>query len=385
VVNRLRALSCWRVCSRLLTAASVALLIFGLLHSVSGQSLDLSSLQPGWLPTELAANRRFVGSTACVSCHAAQSKYSGSAMATALRPGSAEGILTTHKELAFERPPFAYRIERRGDQSIYTVTDGSETVSTPILWAFGRGEVGRTFVIDLDGQFQEARVSYFTALGGLDWTLGTPPNFAPQSTSEAAARPLDDQEVRRCFGCHATGAVQNSVLSLAHMEPGITCEGCHGPGDRHVQAISSGNRDEAGMGRMKEMTAEQQADFCGSCHRTWAEVAEQKIKGVDNVRFQPFRLVNSKCYDPDDTRIRCAACHDPHEDPRRDSRFYDDKCLACHAGGEATAVTAKGPACPTGTQDCSSCHMPKVEVPGAHYAFSDHTIRIVRPGEPYPN
>jgi hypothetical protein len=29
--------------------------------------------------------------------------------------------------------------------------------------------------------------------------------------------------------------------------------------------------------------------------------------------------------------------------------------------------------------------MPKVEIPGAHFKFTDHRIRIARPGEPYPN
>ena len=29
--------------------------------------------------------------------------------------------------------------------------------------------------------------------------------------------------------------------------------------------------------------------------------------------------------------------------------------------------------------------MPKVNLPGGHMAFTDHQIRIVRPGEPYPN
>jgi hypothetical protein len=28
--------------------------------------------------------------------------------------------------------------------------------------------------------------------------------------------------------------------------------------------------------------------------------------------------------------------------------------------------------------------MPKVELPGAHYKFTDHRIRIARPGDPYP-
>jgi hypothetical protein len=28
--------------------------------------------------------------------------------------------------------------------------------------------------------------------------------------------------------------------------------------------------------------------------------------------------------------------------------------------------------------------MPKLELPGAHYEFSDHRIRIVKPNEGYP-
>jgi hypothetical protein len=28
--------------------------------------------------------------------------------------------------------------------------------------------------------------------------------------------------------------------------------------------------------------------------------------------------------------------------------------------------------------------MPKIELPGGHAQFTDHFIRIVKPGEPYP-
>jgi hypothetical protein len=28
--------------------------------------------------------------------------------------------------------------------------------------------------------------------------------------------------------------------------------------------------------------------------------------------------------------------------------------------------------------------MPKIELPGAHYKFTDHRIRIVKPNERYP-
>jgi hypothetical protein len=31
-----------------------------------------------------------------------------------------------------------------------------------------------------------------------------------------------------------------------------------------------------------------------------------------------------------------------------------------------------------------SCHMPKIAVASAHFKFTDHRIRIVREGQPYP-
>jgi hypothetical protein len=109
------------------------------------------------------------------------------------------------------------------------------------------------------------------------------------------------------------------------------------------------------------------------------------IRGVANVRFQPYRLENSRCWDPDDIRIGCLACHNPHVPRHRDTAFYDPKCLSCHR----TAATKRSPkhagkACPVAKGSCVTCHMPKYELPGGHFKFTDHDIRIVRSGAPYP-
>jgi hypothetical protein len=71
---------------------------------------------------------------------------------------------------------------------------------------------------------------------------------------------------------------------------------------------------------------------------------------------------------------------------KRDSQFYDSKCLRCHTVGPSTklAVNHPGRTCKVGTKDCVTCHMPKIEVPGTHSNFTDHWIRIARKGEAYP-
>jgi predicted CXXCH cytochrome family protein len=100
---------------------------------------------------------------------------------------------------------------------------------------------------------------------------------------------------------------------------------------------------------------------------------------VNNVRFQPYRLTNSKCYDPSDARIRCTACHDPHGPLETNVASYDRKCTGCHSAGAQAKI------CPVAKAGCVNCHMPKVELPGAHARITDHQIRVARPGDAYPN
>ena len=59
------------------------------------------------------------------------------------------------------------------------------------------------------------------------------------SLAAALGRELSSEVVSDCFSCHATAAVRQGQLQLEGMTPGITCEGCHGPGERHVAAIKA--------------------------------------------------------------------------------------------------------------------------------------------------
>ena len=43
------------------------------------------------------------------------------------------------------------------------------------------------------------------------------------------------------------------------------------------------------MKKLTDGTAEEMNSYCGSCHRTWDEIATGPKLGVANVRFQPYR------------------------------------------------------------------------------------------------
>jgi hypothetical protein len=140
--------------------------------------------------------------------------------------------------------------------------------------------------------------------------------------------------------------------------------------------------------RLTKLSAEDTSNFCGQCHRSWETVVRNHWRGQADVRFQPYRLANSKCFDGADSRISCVACHDPHKKlVRGDPAEYDSKCLACHAPLLPTSAPGetRGKVCPVAKSNCVSCHMPKVALPNGLMHFSDHEIRIVKAGEPYPN
>ena len=355
---------------------------------------------PDWRPTDAPVNARYVGNESCSQCHTEGVTHVNTPMAQAMEPVAERRLLMRHTLLTFKQGQFSYSITRRGDQSFYTVTDGKDSVSLPILYAFGQGKVAQTYVFRHNEKFYEGRVSFYSRINGLDLTMGAA-EAVPVSIEGALGRVLSSALINDCFSCHSTTAVSQGRLQLDKMTPGITCEGCHGGGEKHVLTMKarseSRNRREAApeladthIFNPGRFDTEGLTQFCGACHRSWIQVQMLGIRGVENVRFQPYRIFNSKCYDHQDKRIGCTACHNPHEELVTEAAYYDARCLACHqsvkeAAQKPAASARKAPTCPTASQNCASCHMPKIELPGAHYKFTDHRIRIARPGDPYPN
>jgi len=297
----------------------------------------------------------------CARCHREARSFGETAMARALVPVAESAILRSNPKLTAKLGLYSYEIAG----STLVVRDGKETLRAQIEWAFGDGKVGQTYLYRGNGAWYESRVSYFPAIAGLDITIGQQ-DITPHNLAEAAGRLVSPAEMTKCFDCHATGARQQQMF------PGVLCERCHGGADAHL-------RSGASMKKLSALTTEELSDFCGECHRTWSLVAANGPRGIQNIRFQPYRLAGARCYSATDNRIKCTACHDPHRPLETTLESYDARCAACHSasGGART--------CPTAARGCAGCHMPKVDLPGAHRKFTDHRIRIAKTGEAYPD
>ncbi len=311
--------------------------------------------------------------------------------ATAMLAGDSD-ILQSHPKLEFTFDKYRYEIKSSASNSIYTLTDGTRTLTASLLWSFGADRVGQSYLFKKgDGKFYEARVTYFDTLKALHFTPDRAITSA-KDLEEAMYRPVDAAEIRRCFACHTTAPNVADQLDEKNLIPGVTCEACHGPGANHVAAMQAAK--VAGMSPPAEGTIFNAAqlgpadsvDFCGACHATWWDVKLSGVKGVSNAKSQPYRLQGSKCWGKGDARLTCVACHDPHKQLQTDSASYDSNCLRCHASTASGNKVPNHPAAPfpVGTKNCASCHMPKVYVPEMHYSFTDHRIRIARDNDPYP-
>jgi len=361
-----------------------------------------------WQPTIAPPGAAYAGDNACETCHLAEAATQRETlMSKALRwPGASE-VLRQNQRLTFRKGRHLYEVRREGDSEVYSVSDGQRTIVVPIVAAvgYGLGAVGQTFLLQYQGFLFESEVTYYDAIRGLDITPGHQ-STTPAFLEGALGIRLPWRDQKSCFGCHATAAVTATELRLDRMLPGIHCEGCHGAGAAHIDAVKNGRTDDLRIFNPGSLGPSELNDFCGSCHRTALAEKLLGVRGTQNVRFQGYRLARSRCYS-DDARITCTACHNPHAPVVRTTSAYDSKCLACHSerrsNGKAESLSARAlgssakstsgrrvpsdspaSACPVAKANCTSCHMPKIEVPGIHFKFSDHWIRVVKETSAYP-
>lgn len=344
---------------------------------------------PGWWPTKGApAKEEFVGEALCAKCHSSEAaSWANTPMAHASMLAQDSPILQKFPTLTSHSGPYDYGITKAGEKWNFSVTNGKDAITEPLMWAFGFNHKGQAYLFDRNGAIYDTRLSFYSALQGLDIATGHPEG-TPSTLEAALGRRMPTDETSHCFGCHTTGSTASNRFDPYHSTPGVACEACHGPGAKHVAAMRTGKIDEgrraifnpAALGPVASV------DFCGACHRTWGDVLDAGTTGVRNVRFQPYRLERSRCWGNGDARLKCTTCHNPHEPIVRDAASYDVKCLACHVTqGAQISRDHPGKACPVGTKTCVTCHMPPAEITSMHAPFTDHRIRIVHEGEPFPD
>jgi predicted CXXCH cytochrome family protein len=223
-----------------------------------------------------------------------------------------------------------------------------------------------------------------------------------------------------CISCHTTGFEKrydaaSDAFASSWKEVNVSCQACHGPGERHVQwaqlhaegkAAPDAGGERYGLAlSLKNATARQQVDTCATCHSRRSELTATPRPGQPRMdHYLPARLTEglyhadgqqldevfvdgsyrqSKMYQ---RGVSCTACHDAHSGKLKQEG--NAVCKQCHApAANASFPSAAGlfdtPAHhhhkegSPGAQ-CVSCHMPAKTYMQIQ-PRPDHSLRVPRP------
>jgi predicted CXXCH cytochrome family protein len=239
-----------------------------------------------------------------------------------------------------------------------------------------------------------------------------------------------------CSRCHTTGVQPhvNFAGRTAHTEVaelGISCEACHGPGGRHVQAqkVSTGAVKSVQPGEIvhpKRIPAERSAQTCGFCHsmkwmdknNDWRENGFEFRPGDDLEKTTPVirpsridaipglkeylaknpellrdffwpdgmirvsgrefnGIIESPCYKGG--KFSCVSCHSLHEsepdDQLAEKARGNGACIQCHDKFRETQtlVAHTHHSVNSSGSECYNCHMPYTSY-GILKAIRSHQI-----------
>jgi hypothetical protein len=159
-----------------------------------------------------------------------------------------------------------------------------------------------------------------------------------------------------CFKCHVTGGTAdgswNGVAADSlgtFSEPGIRCEGCHGPAGAHVADP---------MGVTPPITADSlKYEHCGECHQRDSKTNSIPASKKYIRHHEQFNEMQASKHGQSGF-MTCASCHDAHialhwPDAAGDGLSgITTTCETCHPNKE---VTLDG--VPKANIDCEDCHM----------------------------
>lgn len=363
------------------------------------------------------ADEDYVGSSRCAACHAeiARTYLETHSMSRAMSRAGEETPLEDYSKGVFSPSGNrTYQVERTAaeithheimfDRSGEPIFNQAE----PIAYVLGSGRRGRSYLIDRDGLLFQSPIAWYSQQRR--WALA--PGYGP------ADHVRFDRRVRlECVFCHAgltrmANPANDRYAQPALIEGGISCERCHGPGRRHVEAQEAGSAaapDDTIVNPIR-LGATQRDSVCYQCHLRaksifprqgqrftdfrpgaayhdhWLAFVDREEEGSPAASLvQQFR--SSRCFVGSQGRMGCVSCHDPHSRPAETERasYYQSRCLQCHAE-QGCALDEQQRLAEPAAGSCIHCHMPPLPIQDIpHTALTDHRLPRVSSAAQMPS
>jgi tetratricopeptide (TPR) repeat protein len=373
--------------------------------------LALIRLRPAtsdWLARLVAGNDAYAGSSSCRECHETfYQKWAPSHHGKAMQPVTAEFVAESLTPL---EQPMDIRGRRftvdLANRQMTEETAGARRAHYPILHAMGGKNVFYFLTLLEKGRLQVLPLAYNVRdRKWYDTTGSMVRHFA-----ETGDQPLDWTDSMltfntACFSCHVSQLAKNydaqsGAYRTVWREPGISCETCHGPSERHnrlCRALPAGEKPkDLGLTSWRAFTPDQANSACAPCHAKMHPLTSAFVPGETFFDYYDLVCLEDRDFSPDGRDkgenytytlwlmnpcaqkggLDCMHCHTSSGRYRFAVDATNDvnaACSSCHADKAKRIMAHSRHPADGATGRCISCHMPMTSF--AAMNRSDHSHR----------
>ncbi|MGM8228655.1 multiheme c-type cytochrome [Cellvibrio sp. ARAG 10.3] len=376
----------------------------------------------------VASSEKFIGVDTCKSCHLKEyQQWQGSDHDWAMRKASKQSVLGNFNNQVFEHFGRRSRFYRKKDE-YWVETDNAqgEREHFRISYTFGFFPLQQYLIGFPDGRYQALNIAWDSRPredGGQRWYHLYPNEAIPHDDLLHWTGPYFNWN-SRCAACHSTNLERNynatnNTYSTHWSEINVSCEACHGPGQKHFQLVKNDSAKQypysgfdvslspvgAWLKTQERPTLvhsgerdDTQINVCGSCHGRRAQIGETLPYGAPAAEFHnafDLSLLEEPLYYPDGQirdevfemgsflqsnmfhkGVTCSNCHEPHSLKLRAPG--NQVCTQCHAPDHFDTPKHHHHTAKSKGAQCVNCHMPSTNYMMVD-ARRDHSIRLPRP------
>ncbi len=372
---------------------------------------DLPAEKIVQIPISFSEKQSYMGTQRCAECHQKQYQdWMGSHHDQAMQHASESTVKGDFNNTTFNNDRNnALFFKKANDFYARLAGSRNQVEDYKILYTFGTEPLQQYLVSFPNGRLQQLPVA---------WNTQTQTWFDPQPELKAQA----DEWVHwtqgaknwnsMCADCHSSNveknfnAVENSYNTRIS-ELNIGCESCHGPGEKHLQAVEAvtfkPGIDNPHIDMMANENPQVVVDKCARCHARRQQLTAKFEHGSSQLldHYLPAVLtpplyhsdgqildevfvygsfLQSKMYQ---SNVGCVDCHEPHSGKLKAEG--NQLCVGCHSSEQFDtpehhhhSAVNKHSGNQSSGDKCIDCHMPGRLYMGNDYR-RDHSFRIPRP------
>jgi cytochrome c-type biogenesis protein CcmH/NrfG len=377
------------------------------------------------LITAITLHAKYVGDKACLSCHKQEhAQWRDSHHDLAMQKADSKSVLGD-----FNNSSFIYNgikstfYKKKGKYKVKTDGNDGKLQDFDIAYTFGVYPLQQYLIPFSNGRFQVLDIAWDSRSkkeGGQRWFHLHPDDNVTSSHALHWTGPNLNWNYM-CADCHSTHLKKNynpktESYSTTYEAINVSCEACHGEGDKHVSWARDGKKssikdkglqiDLSAFGKQRWKIDEKsgkpvflgeidksEVELCAQCHSFRSQLDDNFKPGgkfsdhymvsalekglyfadgkMDSEVYVYGSFLQSKMYQEG---VSCSDCHNPHSLDRHAKG--DIVCAKCHK--RVDYATPKHHHHSNGSASCVDCHMPSRTYMGVDVR-NDHSFRVPRP------